>query len=100
MTVDRRIYTDDRAAEIVMTGRVGQIYVPTSGAEACEFEALYCRSCRHCDDYHDGEGCVIPILVYWLSKTDPRYPTEWIYGSDGQPTCTSFDPIPNLRGQS
>lgn len=94
MTIDRRLYTDNHAAEIVLTGRVGQIYEPSNGGEACEFEALYCRSCRHSDDRHDDGGCTIPLLAYWLPKTDPDYPKAWIYGPDGQPTCTAFSSVP------
>lgn len=92
MSCVRSLYTDHHAASLVRARMVGQLYEPSNGEEGDRFESLFCNQCRHRGVPEEGTGCEISLRAYWILICDPRYPREWIYGLDGQPTCTAFAP--------
>ena len=70
-------------------------YQPSSGTEGCWFQDKFCNICEkdraYREDPDNGEGCRIAILSMIYSTTDQEYPKEWIYDSEGNPTCTAFE---------
>ncbi len=77
----------------VLKERAGQPWRPSNGFEGDLFSELVCSRC----DKSDGWGCQISLAAMCHDKNEPEYPTEWIYGIDGQPCCTALtetDPRP------
>ena len=65
-------------------------YQPSNGSEGEFFIDQYCMKCVNCDPDPDGEKqCEILMRSLSYSVKDPEYPSEWIYGEDGKPTCTA-----------
>lgn len=85
---DQAIYPDGLAD---MMPR-GKPYRPSSGAEGAYFMECHCFQCAKDKAFQDGTGdsCPIAALTVALDVTDPDYPKEWVYGPDGQPTCTAY----------
>lgn len=58
--------------------------------------ARFCDRCKRDAKFQltgDGEdSCPIARDTGVYLEDDPRYPVEWIYGDDDQPTCTAFEP--------
>lgn len=94
MAVDRGIYSAEHAKAIKDSGRCGESYRPSNGSEGEEFMSQYCGQCKHDAKYQrtqDGkDGCKIIVYSHAFDIGHPKYPKEWIYGNDGQPTCTKF----------
>jgi hypothetical protein len=85
------MYTEMMAE--AMKARAGEKYQPSNGTEGHLFMCEYCECCaRDHFDHETGEGgCEILSLTMLFNKDDKEYPSEWIIGSDGQPTCTAFE---------
>lgn len=65
-------------------------YRPSNGTEGESFMERYCYRCKH-----ESPQAPCPIIGNTMAHDvdDEQYPTEWIYGADGKPTCTKFEPI-------
>ena len=63
-------------------------YRPSSGTEGMHFTDKFCEQCKNADD--DFAGCQISDRTMFFNIDDERYPKEWTYNSDGEPTCTEF----------
>ena len=85
----------------------GEKYQPSNGTEGeCFFDA-WCRQCARdrsmregepIEECDDNERCDIIDRSMYFGMDSPEYPPEWVYGPDGQPSCTAFvpagEPIP------
>jgi hypothetical protein len=104
MNITIKTYPDDWAAKCVSIA--GQKYQPSNGTEGECFISNWCGNCARDKPMSEGkpfEECDDNELCDILSRSyhninDPDYPTEWQYGSDGQPRCHAFvevgQPIP------
>ncbi len=94
MSEDRGIYTLEHAKAIKDSGRCGESYGPSNGSEGEMFMSRHCAECKYDAKYQrtqDGkDGCKIIVNTHAYDVGDPKYPKQWIYGQDGQPTCTKF----------
>ena len=73
----------------------GKPYRPSNGTEG---EIFHAASCARCTKWERGldpdgwdDGCLIEARAMLYDIDDAVYPKEWVYGPDGQPTCTAFD---------
>lgn len=64
--------------------RTGKKYQPSNGSEGLMFLEAQCGNCAYKAD------CTIPAWTMAFSVGDEEYPSEWVYGDDGQPCCTAF----------
>ena len=64
----------------------GKPYRPSNGTEGEMFMAEFCDRCSKCD-----VGCQIIVASMAFEKDDPEYPKEWVFDSEGCPTCTAFE---------
>jgi hypothetical protein len=75
-------------------------YRPSCGSEGADFMAIFCDRCVRDEAFQrdpaNNDGCFIAARTMAHDVNDPEYPSEWIYGEDGRPTCTAFDPITHL----
>lgn len=84
-------------AEQFFKQNAGKPYRPANGTEGDFFYGAYCRDCireraLRADPEGFGLGCPIAGRSFFICDVnDPAYPKEWIYGADGQPTCTAFE---------
>lgn len=73
----------------------GKPYRPSNGTEGEYFHAAACARCTKWEGATNPgdwpKGCMIHLRARNHAKDDPKYPKEWVYGPDGQPTCTAFD---------
>lgn len=90
------IYSNDFAHALIEDA--GKPYRPSNGTEGDLFDDSYCDNCKRESEYRSkplegipGQGCRILAAVLWNGVESPTYPKEWIYGEDGQPTCTAFE---------
>lgn len=92
MTNPRAIFPDGLAE--LCKKSAGQSYRPSNGTEGEYFSAAFCAQCKAGTGFHDENAalCDIAMSSMAFGKDDPEYPKEWIYGEDGQPKCTAFDP--------
>ena len=78
-------------------------YRPPNGTEGMCFIERWCSECKRDEafqrDPDNNDGCPILAATLAYDVTDPKYPKEWIYGTDGYPTCTAFEPIYTERGE-
>lgn len=68
-------------------------YQPSNGTEGEIFMSRFCQECQHDNldpETHEG-GCDILLRTMAFSVGDDEYPSEWIIGTDGLPTCTAFE---------
>lgn len=69
-------------------------YRPSSGTEGHAFEASHCAKCIHRDlttgDPLVDKACMIELNALAHEIGDKSYPSEWIYGMSGSPTCIAF----------
>lgn len=92
--------------------RHGEKYQPSNGTEGEIFTDVWCRNCARdrsmregdpIEECDDDELCDIIARTFAYDVDDPRYPTEWQYGHDGQPMCTAFVPagekVPPPKGE-
>lgn len=74
--------------------RAGKPYRPSSGTEGMAFDEAWCEHCARDaawrEDPDAADGCDILSRTFALDITDPEYPKEWVYRSDGMPCCTAF----------
>lgn len=88
------ILPQDFAAELA--ARAGQPYRPSNGTEGEIFHNAACARCAKWvededTDPHGRNSCTIEIYAWAFGIDEPKYPKEWVYGPDGQPTCLAFD---------
>jgi hypothetical protein len=62
---------------------------PANGSEGDIFLAIFCEHCTR-DADRENSPCQILGNSLFLDVTDPGYPTEWQYNSNGVPVCTAF----------
>ncbi len=80
--------------------RYGEPFQPSNGTEGEIFQEYFCYNCLRDEDYNPRKGtgrCEILLRAICWNIDDPEFPREWIYGKDGQPTCTVFVPIEEWR---
>lgn len=66
-------------------------YCPSNGSEGMEFTDNYCMNCINCDPNPDGKKqCMILCRSMAYDVNNPKYPEEWTYDENGEPTCTAF----------
>lgn len=67
-------------------------YRPSNGTEGEGFIACFCERCTK-DNFPDENKPWCQILADTLAFdiNDENYPKEWIWGMDGNPTCTAFE---------
>ena len=72
----------------------GKKYCPSNGTEGMMFTEKFCEQCIHEKFMHtqneNDKKCQIftDTLVYDVQ--DEKYPKEWQYDQNDNPTCTSF----------
>lgn len=88
---DRGIFMPEDA-ERFYKKNAGKSYRPSNGTEGDYFHDSYCGDCRLFRP-EGGEPCKIAKAAFWNEIGALGYPKEWIYGPDGQPTCTAFEEI-------
>ena len=68
-------------------------YRPSNGTEGVMFMSRFCYLCAKDAAFRDGTGdsCPIAAATFSYGVNDEKYPSEWQYGADGQPTCTAFE---------
>lgn len=66
-------------------------YRPSNGTEGMAFTDHFCDRCinQHPDPDHPKQ-CMILCRSMCYGVDDPQYPSEWTYGDNGRPTCTSW----------
>lgn len=88
------MYTPELAA--ITVHRAGEQWVPSNGDEGGIFWSEWCANCERDkvmngtvweQDAGDDDYC--PILAASFSGKA----TQWVYATDGQPTCTGFTPM-------
>src|SRR6202012_2792597 len=76
------------------SNRCGKPYRPSSGTEGMWFADTFCSHCIHGKYEHTGDvkdnPCEIITASFMCDLSDPLYPKEWVYGDDGNPTCTAW----------
>jgi len=65
----------------------GQPYMPSNGTEGMNFTGNFCDNCIHQHPDPDKKPQCEDILLKSLCGDQPK---EWIYDSEGSPTCTAF----------
>lgn len=77
----------------------GEKYRPANGTEGDIFISQWCSHCQNDKALREGcavnwmddfERCDIIDKTMLFNVDDPEYPSEWVYGEDGQPCCTAF----------
>lgn len=91
---ERGIYPEKLAASY--KDRAGQKYRPSNGSEGEIFMQKHCDVCQkdraYREDPDNGESCHIVVYAFAVDTDDEKYPAEWTYTAEGQPTCTAFEP--------
>lgn len=82
----KEIFTEDHSERLAKT-RIGKPYRPSNGTEGELFMDHYCH---HCVFDTENIACDLIVLSMFYDPKDEEYPKEWIYDTDGQPTCTKF----------
>lgn len=70
--------------------RAGKPWLPANGSEFDGFYEGYCERCKH---ESEDIVCEVIKLSMFHEIGEPEYPKEWIYSSDGWPTCTKFEEV-------
>ena len=65
----------------------GKPYRPSNGTEGEMFMEMFCDRCSKLS------CCRIVGLSMAVEKDDPEYPKEWVFDSEGCPTCTAFEEV-------
>ncbi len=78
------IYTDKDA--VYLKKDSGKKWRPSNSTEGMMFENALCANCKN-----DQMFCAIKHRVLAFQIDDEHYPTEWIIGADGQPTCAAYE---------
>lgn len=87
-----------KGREVFETGylsAVGQPYRPSNGTEGEFFHERWCADCKRDAAFQQdpdfGDSCPLICNAMAFNIGHPEYPTEWIYGEDGQPECKAFE---------
>lgn len=67
----------------------GKSYRPSNGTEGMMFTDEYCDKCIH-DNPEKGKYCKILSASLMYEKKEEGYPKEWVYDSQGYPTCKAY----------
>lgn len=78
------ILTPDHAARLIV--KAGDKYRPSNNTEGDFFICAFCERCKN----NAEDNCSILWATLVTDVDDPKYPSEWQYGEDGQPLCTEF----------
>ena len=65
----------------------GKPYTPSNGTEGMYFTSVFCDNCFYQHPDPENERQCREVLLESLIGNQP---TEWIYDSQGKPTCTKF----------
>ena len=72
----------------------GKSYCPSNGSEGMWFTEKFCEQCIHekfsHTQKHGDKQCEILNNSMLFDYKDERYPKEWTYDENNNPTCTSF----------
>lgn len=71
----------------MMKPHAGEKFKPSNGTEGELFMTEYCDKCQRCGTCE----LIGDTMIYDID--DERFPHQWQYGSNGQPTCTDFEDI-------
>ena len=73
--------------------KISKRYQPSNGSEGDWFTEEFCWQCAHCDPDPEGEKqCEILMRTLIYSVSDDKYPEEWVYDENKEPTCTAHKP--------
>ena len=61
-------------------------YRPSNGTEGDWFDGKFCSRCKK------NGPCEIIFNSMIYESDEAPYPKEMIYGEDGEPQCTAFEP--------
>jgi len=80
---------------------MSKLFRPSCGSEGMDFMDRFCDRCERDAafqrDPFNNDGCSIAAATMALQVDEEGYPKEWIYGDDGEPTCTAFVAISEGR---
>jgi len=65
-------------------------YKPSNGTDGMIFQDKFCDRCKFRTEEILGD-CEIDLMAMSFEINDPKYPKEWIYDKNGNPTCTKFE---------
>lgn len=86
-----------------------KLYKPSSGTEGEAFISHWCANCKRdsvCngsvqyDEAGDDDYCQIIAATMSLDVSDPIYPKEWHYDTDGAPVCSAFVSVDRTESSS
>jgi len=87
------MYDQDLAT--LLKKEAGKKYRPSNGSEGEIFTDYYCARCVREEFMHtmndNDKKCEILTSTMFFDVDDEKYPSEWQYTKDGQPTCTAFE---------
>jgi len=67
-------------------------YQPSNGSEGMGFTSRFCDNCkRECPNDTKTRKCSILTKTMVYDVTDKKYPKEWIYDDNDNPTCTAYE---------
>ncbi|WP_426106329.1 hypothetical protein [Massilia sp. TSP1-1-2] len=102
-----RIYPESQAA--MCAESAGKPYRPCNGSEGDHFVSQWCGTCERdygmlkglpIEECDDNRICDIIARTFGVDEDHPDYPTEWVFGKDGQPCCTAHvpeaEPLPEV----
>lgn len=70
-------------------GEPGKAFRPANGSEGESFKEAFCNRCmRERDDC-----CHILTKSFCYRIDEEGYPPEWIFNTNGSPTCTAFEMV-------
>jgi len=64
-------------------------YRPANGTEGMIFQHNFCDKCVFRKENAEID-CIIDLMAMNFDIDDGKYPKEWVYDKDGEPTCTKF----------
>ena len=78
----------------------GSRYIPSNGTEGEFFHSMWCEECAR-DKVMSGQATTEQADAdpdLYCSILNDSFQAdgvaEWVYGEDGQPCCTAFEPLP------
>lgn len=88
------MYAPDMAAKTIQLA--GQQWTPSNGTEGGIFLSEWCSNCERdkvmngtVREVDAGDDDLCPIVAASFRGEA----TQWVYGADGQPTCSAFTPM-------
>lgn len=70
----------------------GELYRPANGTEGDIWESILCEGCAHYKPDKYGTDCESGLIMAAMAHytNEDGYPKEWVYDSNGDPTCTAW----------